>query len=71
VTPLAAIDLSKLATVLGRLSLVKPVEFTLQLGAGADAGSISMHFAGVGWRLSAVNLPARMLAKLIERLPTR
>lgn len=67
IPPLADIDLSNMR----RLVLVKPVEFSLRLGASADAGSISMHFAGNGWRLSAVNLPAAMLAKLVERLPTR
>ncbi|MBW7974097.1 DUF2939 domain-containing protein [Bradyrhizobium sp. BR 10289] len=71
IPPLASIDLSNMTAIMGRLALIKPVEFSLQLGAAADAGSISMHFAGDGWRLSAVNLPARMVAKLVERLPTR
>lgn len=68
---LADIDLSHVTTMMGRVVLIKPVEFSVRLGASADAGSISMHFAGNGWRLSAVNLPAAMLAKLIERLPRR
>lgn len=71
IPPLADIDLSNVTAIMRRLVLVKPVEFSLRLGASADAGSISMHFAGNGWRLSAVNLPAALLAKLVERLPTR
>jgi hypothetical protein len=71
IPPLADLDLSDIPAIIGRLVLVKPVEFSLRLGASRDAGSISMHFSGNGWRLSAVNLPSTMLAKLVERLPTR
>jgi hypothetical protein len=71
IPPLAEIDVSNIPGIIRRFTLVKPVEFSLRLGAGREAGSISMHFAGDGWRLSAVNLPAAMLAKLVERLPVR
>jgi hypothetical protein len=71
IQPLAGIDLSDVATYLGRIVLVKPVEFSLRLGGSEDAGRISMHFGGNGWKLSAINLPARMLEKLVERLPTQ
>lgn len=71
IPPLADIDLSNVTAMMRRLVLIKPVEFSLRLGASADAGSISMHFAGNGWRLSAVNLPEVTLAKLVEQLPRR
>ncbi|MBW5435801.1 DUF2939 domain-containing protein [Bradyrhizobium canariense] len=71
IPPLANVDLSNVATYMGRIVPIKPVEFSLRLGSEEDAGSISMHFSGDGWKLSAINLPARMLSKLVERLPTR
>jgi hypothetical protein len=71
IPPLADIDPADVVAILRRVVPIKPVEFSLRLGASADAGSISMHFGGGGWKLSAVNLPAKMLAKLVERLPTR
>jgi len=70
IPPLADIDPSDVLAIIRRIVPIKPVEFSLRLGASADAGSISMHFSGDGWKLSAVNLPAKMLAKLVERLPT-
>jgi len=71
IPPLTEIDVSNIPGIVRRFTFIKPVEFSLRLGATSDAGSISMHFAGDGWRLSAVKLPAAMLAKLVERLPTR
>lgn len=67
---LADLDLS-IRNVLGRIHFIKPVEFELQLGSDPSAGSISMHFEGSGWRLSGINLPANVVAKMIERLPAR
>lgn len=68
---LTDLDLSNVLNVLGRVQLIKPVEFELRLGADPSAGSISMHFEGSTWRLSGMNLPAPIVAKLIERLPVR
>jgi hypothetical protein len=50
---------------------VKPVEFALRLGAGQDAGSVSMHFEGMTWKLSGIGLPPKVLANIVDRLPTR
>ncbi|EJN16235.1 hypothetical protein PMI42_00205 [Bradyrhizobium sp. YR681] len=71
IPPLADVDLSNVPALMGRIVLIKPVESSLRLGASRDVGSISMHFAANGWRLSAVNLPSTMMAKLVERLPAR
>lgn len=71
IPPLANVDLSNVATYMGRIVPIKPVEFSLQLGPGEDTGSISMHFSRGGWKLSAINLPSRVLAMLVERLPVR
>lgn len=69
--PMADIELSNLSTSVRRLVFVKPVEFSFRLGEDREAGSISMHLDGSGWRLSAVNLPSRIVDRLVERLPVR
>jgi hypothetical protein len=68
---LGQLDVSNALNVLRRVTLIKPVEFELQLGDTPSAGSISMHFEGWGWKLSGVNLPAGIVAKLVDRLPVR
>ncbi|WGD48598.1 DUF2939 domain-containing protein [Bradyrhizobium sp. CB1650] len=67
---LADLDASNVVVLLGRINPVKPVEFTLGFGRGENAGSISMHFAGAGWKLSGVGLPRRIVATMVDRLPT-
>lgn len=68
---LGQLDLSNTLNVLRRVSLIKPVEFELQLGDTPSAGSISMHFEAWGWKLSSINLPASIVMRLVERLPVR
>lgn len=68
---LADLDTSSILDVLGRVRLIKPVEFELQLGENRSDGSISLHFENWGWKLSSIHLPASVVAKLIERLPVR
>ena len=60
---------SKFLETAKRIRLVSPVAFSLQLGRGQDAGGISLHFAGVGWKLSGVQLPSAVLDALSRRLP--
>jgi hypothetical protein len=60
---------SKLLETAKRIRLVNPVEFSLQLGSGQDAGSISLHFEGDGWKLSGVQLPSAVLDALSRHLP--
>ena len=61
---LGDIDTSKILESLGRLSFVKPVELSVRLGDEEGAGAISLHFAGNGWKLSGLNLPARAVQEL-------
>lgn len=68
---LGDLDVSNIMNVLRRVKLIKPVEFELQLGDSPSAGSISMHFEAWGWKLSSINLPASVVAKLVDRLPVR
>ena len=60
---------SKLLETAKRIRLVNPVEFSLQLGSGQDAGSITLHFAGDGWKLSGIRLPSAVLDALSRHLP--
>ncbi|MCK1711626.1 MULTISPECIES: DUF2939 domain-containing protein [unclassified Bradyrhizobium] len=68
---LAEVDISNIFAVAGRVRPVKPVEFALRLAEGENAGSISMHFVGTAWKLSGITLPPRVLAQMVDRLPTR
>lgn len=67
---LKPLDLSDLAGLVGRISLVKPVEFAVRLGDGENSGGISFHFEGDLWRLSGVQLPAKAVQALAATLPT-
>jgi hypothetical protein len=65
---LSDLDASGAWQKIGRLSFVKPVEFQVRLGDGDDAGGISLHFEGFGWKLSGVQLPAAAIEALVQRL---
>jgi len=60
---------AKLLETAKRIRLVSPVAFSLQLGNGKDAGSISLHFEGDGWKLSGIRLPSAVLDALSRHLP--
>ncbi|MBR1363440.1 DUF2939 domain-containing protein [Bradyrhizobium ottawaense] len=70
-SPLAELDISNIFVFAGRITLVKPVEFTLRLGESQDAGSVSMHLDGTTWKLSGLGLQPKVLANMVDRLPTR
>jgi hypothetical protein len=65
---LTEIDTSRVFELLNRLSPVKPVEFLFRLGETDDAGGVSLHFEGDGWKLSGIQLPAAALQVLADRL---
>ncbi len=60
---------SKLLETAQRIRLVNPVAFSVQLGSGQDAGGISLHFEGDGWKLSGIRLPSAVLDSLSRHLP--
>ena len=66
---LSQVTPSKLLETAKRMRLVSPVEFSLQLGRGEDAGSISLHFEGNGWKLSGIRLPNAVVDALSRQLP--
>ena len=55
--------------LIGRFSLVKPVEISVQIGDDEAAAGISLHFEGNGWKLSGINLPQKALRELALGLP--
>jgi hypothetical protein len=65
------IDTGRIFQTLGRLSLVKPVEFQIRLGDSESSGGISLHFETDGWKLSGVQLPAAVVQALAQALPER
>ncbi|MCP2132716.1 DUF2939 domain-containing protein [Bradyrhizobium ottawaense] len=67
----AELDISHFFVFAGRITLVKPVEFALRLGDSQDAGRVSMHLDGTTWKLSGIGLPPKVVAKMVDRLPTR
>jgi hypothetical protein len=64
---LTDLDTSRLADLLGRLTPVKLVEFSVRLGTD-NAEGISMHFAGDGWKLSGIQLPTAAVQRLAQSL---
>jgi hypothetical protein len=65
---LTEIDTSSMLEMLGRISLVKPVEFLVRLGDAESAGGVSIHFEGDGWRLSGIQLPTAAVQALAQSL---
>lgn len=74
ITPLADVGQLNWFGILGRLRLVKPVEFAIRVGSSSDPDRMSafhMHFEGDGWKLSAIEFPKAALRDLAARLPRR
>ena len=74
ITPLAEIGRLNLFDILGRVRLIKPVEFAIRLGNSTDperTSSFHMHFEGDGWKLSAIKFPKAALRELASKLPRR
>ncbi|WP_315830748.1 DUF2939 domain-containing protein [Bradyrhizobium prioriisuperbiae] len=74
ITPLAEIGRLNLFDILGRVRLIKPVEFAVRVGKSSDperSSAFHMHFEGNGWKLSAIEFPKAALRDLASRLPRR
>jgi hypothetical protein len=67
---LSEIDTSKVFETLKRVSPIKPVEFLIGLGDGENAGGISIHFEGNGWKLSGIRLASAAVQLLAQSLVT-
>jgi hypothetical protein len=65
---LSEIDTSSVLGVLGRISFVKPVELLVRLGDTENAGGVSIHFEGEGWKLSGIQLPTTAVQALAQSL---
>ena len=59
---------------IARLSFVQPVRLKVRVSPiGDDDGhtAIELHFEGMRWRLSGIELPPRLVRDLAARLPAR
>jgi len=65
---LTAIDTSRIFETLKRITPIKPVEFLIRLGETENAGGVSLHFDGNGWKLSGIQLPATAVQVLAQDL---
>jgi Protein of unknown function (DUF2939) len=65
---LSEIEASKVFETLKRISPIKPVEFLIVLGDGENAGGVSIHFEGTGWKLSGIQLPIAAVQLLAQNL---
>ncbi|MGJ4932310.1 DUF2939 domain-containing protein [Bradyrhizobium sp. HKCCYLS2038] len=65
---LTEVDTSRVLETLKRISPIKPVEFLIRLGETADAGGVSIHFEGDGWKLSGIELPSAVAQALAKDL---
>jgi hypothetical protein len=65
------LDLSNIGDLIGRISVVKPVELFQKLGDGEMQGGVSIHFEGDQWRLSRVELPPKVTQQLAAALPIK
>ena len=65
---LSDIDTSRVFETLKRISPVKPVEFLIRLGEAENAGGVSIHFEGNGWKLSGIQLPNAAVQVLAQSL---
>jgi hypothetical protein len=65
---LGEIDTSHVLGMLNRISPIKPVEFAVRLGDTENAGGVSIHFEGNGWKLSGIQLPTAAVQVLARSL---
>jgi hypothetical protein len=65
---LGEIDTTKVFEMLGRISPIKPVEFLVRLGETENAGAVSIHFEGNGWKLSGIQLPTAAVQVLAQSI---
>jgi hypothetical protein len=65
---LSELSTSSTLEMLSRISPIKPVEFLVRLGDTENAGGVSLHFQGDGWKLSGIQLPAAAVQALAQSL---
>lgn len=70
---LADLDTGNALAMLQRLRFIQPTEFGIRLtDATADRfGEARLHFAGTGWKLSGLTLPADVINNLAASLPAK
>ena len=69
--PLSELDTWNIFGVLSRITLIKPVEFSVHIGRSDSQGSVSLHFSGTDWKLSGIQLPDEVVDALGRSLVNR
>ena len=71
---LAKLDTSNWLSLLGRLNLIKPVLLAIRISDTSDPdeyAAIDLHYEGLDWKLSGIELPKAILRDLAASLPVR
>ena len=71
---LANLDTSNWLSLLGRLNLIKPVLLAIRISDTSDPdeyAAIDLHYEGLDWKLSGIELPKAILRDLAASLPVK
>lgn len=71
---LANLDTSNWLSLLGRLSIIKPVLLAIRISDTSDPdgyAAIDLHYEGLDWKLSGIELPKAVLRDLAASLPVK
>ncbi len=71
---LARLDTSNWLSLLGRLEFVKPVLLAIRISGTSDPdrhAAIDLHYEGLRWKLSGIELPKAILRDLAASLPVK
>jgi hypothetical protein len=71
---LAKLDTSNWLSLLGRLNLIKPVLLAIRISDTSDPdeyAAIDLHYEGLDWKLSGIELPKAILRDLAASLPVK
>ena len=71
---LANLDTSNWLSLLGRLNIIKPVLLAIRISDTSDPdeyAAIDLHYEGLDWKLSGIELPKAILRDLAASLPRK
>jgi hypothetical protein len=71
---LASLDTENWLALLGRLNIIKPVLLAIRISDTSDPdgyAAIDLHFEGLDWKLSGIELPKAILRDLAASLPVK
>jgi len=71
---LASLDTSNWLSLLGRVGFIKPVLLAIRISDTSDPdgyAAIDLHYEGLDWKLSGIELPKAVLRDLAASLPVK